>query len=536
MVAIFLRLKLLLLWNQLKRSIWQAIGVIIGVLYALGIAGGLFVGLIATRWLPDDRAPIIGAFVALAATAVGVGHLVVPLLFGADDSFAPQRFILFGLPPRRLALGLGAAAFLNPAALAEFIVLVGFVAAASRTLLGFCAGVISAAALLVMVAISARIVVASAQFLFTGRRSRELLSLIGFVLMMTIGVIVSLVVQLAQHVPNPLALAATIGNYLSWTPWGAAAALPFQLAGGSSGGTWMMAIGRLLIVLLGVIVVALLWELVVRRASRHSVTSQSSVKSARGLGAFERAASEPRAVIAARSATYWARDNRYRAALLAVVLLPFIFGAVAMLNGASVAYVLVGVCIAMVFFVSYTASNEFAYDNTAFAQHVLTGVQGRADVPARLRIPAMACAVLSVLAAVLAVAFGHGELAWVAFAVSIGVAGTGLGASAVLMSLLPYAAVPPGGNPMKTPKGAGPLSMASQGVIFFVVLVVVVPAFVGIAIGEWSFASVSASIGAFVSLVLGCVFASLGMRFGARIYDRRQLKIFRTIVKYASGD
>ena len=50
MVALLVRLKLTLLRNSLKRSVWRTVGLIIAMVYALGVVISVLAGLIGLRF------------------------------------------------------------------------------------------------------------------------------------------------------------------------------------------------------------------------------------------------------------------------------------------------------------------------------------------------------------------------------------------------------------------------------------------------------------------------------------------------------
>ncbi|MBC7551000.1 MAG: hypothetical protein H7269_08915, partial [Cellulomonas sp.] len=104
MVAHLLRLKLTLLRNGVRRSVWQTVGLVIGALYGLGAISlavpGLF--LLGTADAEDIRMVLVpmGAVLVLA-------WWVVPLVaFGVDATLDPTRFVTFSIPRRDLLVGL----------------------------------------------------------------------------------------------------------------------------------------------------------------------------------------------------------------------------------------------------------------------------------------------------------------------------------------------------------------------------------------------------------------------------------------------
>ena len=130
MVAQFLRLKLRLLGNIFRRSPWQVVGISLGLVYGVGLAALLFMTLVGLRFVGDVE--LIRDVFIVAGSATVVGFIVLPLLFGVDDTMDPRRFALFGLPDRTLALGLGVAAMIGIPALVLAIVLAGTVVTWSR--------------------------------------------------------------------------------------------------------------------------------------------------------------------------------------------------------------------------------------------------------------------------------------------------------------------------------------------------------------------------------------------------------------------
>ena len=110
MVAQFLGLKVRLLANLFRRSPWQVVGIVLGLMYGLGIALWMVVGLVALRLAPADLARDA---VVTAGSIIVLGFLVLPLVFGVDDVLDPRRFSLFGIPNRRLAGALAVSALVG---------------------------------------------------------------------------------------------------------------------------------------------------------------------------------------------------------------------------------------------------------------------------------------------------------------------------------------------------------------------------------------------------------------------------------------
>lgn len=119
MIGIFVRLKLTLLLNAMRRPN-TAFGLTIFTLSTI------ILGLSLASWLItlSDRSAI--ALSPLIAAVFVVGWLIAPLLFGAaDETIDTSRLALFPLNPAKLARGMATAALVGPGPIAALIPLVG---------------------------------------------------------------------------------------------------------------------------------------------------------------------------------------------------------------------------------------------------------------------------------------------------------------------------------------------------------------------------------------------------------------------------
>ena len=111
MVAHLIRLKLNLLWNSLKRSPWQLVGLIIGGLYGLGVLVTVIVGLAV---LGSGEADFIGTVVVLAGAALILGWLIIPVVgAGLDATLDPARFTTYAIPMKSRLTGLLVSSFIG---------------------------------------------------------------------------------------------------------------------------------------------------------------------------------------------------------------------------------------------------------------------------------------------------------------------------------------------------------------------------------------------------------------------------------------
>ncbi|WP_210479210.1 hypothetical protein [Naasia sp. SYSU D00948] len=512
MLPVFLRLKLRLLVNSFRRSPWQAVGLAVGVLYGLGVAVFGAVGLTALRLVDADGARTI---VVIAGSAITLGFLLVPLVFGVDDTLDPRRFSLFGIPNTRLATLLAVSALISVPSIALAIIALASVVTWSRDPGSFVLAVLSAALILATCVLGARVTTSVAAFLLASRRAREFMAVVGILVLVLLSP-AGVVLANADWSANGGAPARTLADILAWTPLGAAWAFP----GDAARGDWGGAILHLLFATAFVGVLWLAWRALV---AWMLVTPEreARVKAYTGLGWFDRLPATPGGAVAARSATYWIRDPRYRVSLLMIPITPFLMMVPLLFVGVPVeALALIPVPV-ICLLLGWSVHNDVAYDNTAIWLHVASGTPGRADRWGRL-FPALVLGIPLLIVGSVVSAAVHGD--WIVVCGLLGVGAAllfgGMGFSSVLSARFPYPVVRPGDSPFSSPQSTGATSAVVQSVAFLVSVVLALPALGFAALGlfgpdGWFWASLAAG------LVVGLLALWAGVRFGARIFERR---------------
>ncbi|MCY7289696.1 MAG: hypothetical protein LH624_15985, partial [Cryobacterium sp.] len=258
MVAQFLGLKVRLLANLFRRSPWQVVGIVVGLLYGLALAVGLFVLLVGLRFTGEAVAIRDGMIVA--GSLVVLGFLLFPLVFGIDDTMDPRKFATMGIPTRRLSLGLALSSLVGVPAFVLAVVLLGTVVTWSRGVFETLLALASAALLLATCMLASRVSTSVAAFLLATRRSREFTGIIGVLLLvMTIPVVLlALNFDWARY---GLDLIGGLAGILGWTPLGAAWAVP----GDAATGLWGAAVLKLLMASLTTYLLWLAWQGLVAR-------------------------------------------------------------------------------------------------------------------------------------------------------------------------------------------------------------------------------------------------------------------------------
>ncbi|WP_136707953.1 hypothetical protein [Agromyces sp. H66] len=523
MVAQFLRLKLRLLANIFRRSPWQVVGIVVGLVYGLGAAALLFVSLVGLRFI-DDVEVIRDVFVVVGG-ATFVGFVVFPLIFGVDDTMDPRRFALFGLPNRTLAIGLAVSAVIGIPAIALAIVLTGTVVTWSRGAGETIIAILSAALAFATCLLLARLATSIASVLLATRRAREVSGVIGILLIVLLSPVIVVLISI-DWARSGLDVLASIAGVLGWTPLGAAFAAP----GDAAAGEWGAAVVKLLIAVATLAALWFAWEAVVAKVL-VSPGREASAKSYRGLGWFDRMPHTVTGVVAARSITYWFRDARYWVSVLMIPVVPVLVLVPLGLAGVPLAYTALVPVPLMCLLLGWALHNDTAYDSTAVWLHVASGVRGAADRAGRL-VPVLitGALIIGLGSAVTVFVLDDGRLLPSLIGVSTALLFAGLGVGAITSARFPYPAVKPGDSPFQQPQSTGAVTALVQSITMFGSLLVALPAVVFGALGlfvdpAWHTASFAAGVG------LGLLVLVVGIWLGGRVFERRGPEILAAAMR-----
>lgn len=511
MVAQLLRLRADLLAGEVRGSARRSVLVVLGSIAGLVAAVSVAVETVALR----DAAPEVARSVIVPVGAlIAFAFTVVPLVVGRSDQFDPRRFTVFGIGRRDLAVGLGVAGLVGVPVIAVAVVAVGQSVAWMR---GAGAGVLGVVGALLAVATCAlliRVGCAVGSSLIGPHRSRDAGWLVALVIVALSIPAVSLLLRIGWVDPAGSEM-QRVADVAGWTPWGAAWAVPADVASGRVGeGLAKLAIA--------VVVVALLvwaWWGIVGRAL-DTLDGRARTRRYRGLGWFDRLGSTPVAAVAARALTYWGRDPRYRTSYLIIVFVPLV---VIPLGVAGVPWhwtALVPLPL-MALIAGFLPHNDVSYDNTAVWLHVASGAPGWSDRLGRL-VPVLTVGLPAIVAGAAVSAWLFGDP--IAFPVLIGVSASsllaGLGLSSVVSVLLPYPTVRPGDHPFQQPQAAGVVATVAQSSMVVGIVVCTVPA-------AWlavlAFADGPAPwdlLTLVVGVLVGVVVLVAGVVAGGRLFDR----------------
>jgi ABC-2 type transport system permease protein len=516
-VALLVHLKLTLLRNALRRSVWRLVGLVVGGVYALGLVAAVLAGMAALR----STSPAVTADVTvLAYSGLTLGWLLMSLLvFGVDETVDPAKFALLPVRARELLPGLLVAGAVGVPGVATILVVLGLLVTWSRSFPLTVAALVAMPLGFLTCLLLARAATSAFASFLSSRRFRDaafvLLALVGAGL----GVGSNLLGGLARVGPAQLRAAlATAAEIVGWTPFGWAWALPADVARGR----WLAAGVHLL---LAVALVGLLWA-----AWQHFLAARL-VEPVEGGGAEATRVTRsgwverlypvsPAGGIAARSLRYWRRDPRYLAGAAGFLIAPVVVIATALLNPQGSATLAVFAPSMLGLLIGASVAQDLSYDGTALWLHVSSGVSGAADRLGRvLSTLTVFVPMLVVLLVVVFVLTGSWSLLGPALGLTVALLLTGLGVGSYVGALWQWPAPPPGANPFQKGGSGGLPALLSFSVTMLATLLLALPT-IALAVGSiWA-----AWVGWLtvpVGLATGLVVLRLGVRSGGRRVERR---------------
>lgn len=522
MIAVLLRLKLRLLGNGMTRSTWQLVGTIFALLYGLGVVGMIAVGLAVAggqEIAVDSRATVS---VLLGAGATLIWVLVPLFLTGGDSVMDPRQLIPYGIGRRQLVLALVLCGLVSISTVLTLLWQAGHLLYWRADPAAMLAALVMAPVTLGMLSLLSQAATTAASAWFSGRRARDLFAVLGVGLAVMIWPITTAV----QNSFDTLAEARpVITAVLAATPLGAAAAVPADVAAGD----WA-AVGLRLVIVVATTAVALL----VIRAGLLRITERPRPPAAsrsagrRGLGVLGLVPDRPWAAVAARALIYWMRDPRYGGSL---IVLPGLVAVAVMLHLQTQAdWTLYGLGLLVAFMLGFGISADVSYDHSAFSLHVTAGVRGVDDRLGRA-VALLAFAVPATLVAAIlpAALVGDATAVVLTTAVSLGLLLASTGISSLVSARFTYPVPRPGDSPFKQPPGAAGRTMMVQLGSMLVMAATMLPELVLWVV--WTLAALDWLVPVLVAVTLlkGIGLLVLGIRLGARVYDRHQPELFQQV-------
>lgn len=512
MVALLVRLKLTLLRNSLRRSVWQTIALILAAAFGVGFTLLGVSLLVGARGLPVEAA---GTVVVLGGALLVTGWAVLPVLFfGTDETLDPARFALLTVPARRLLPGLLAAAAVGVPGVVTSLIALTTVATWSRGVLTAGVALVAAVLGVLLCLVASRVVTSALARTLASRRFQDVASMILVLGLLTFAfgssaagaVLARSGDQLADRLPAAVAV-------VGWTPLGWVWSAPVEAAEGQP----VAAVVKLALTVALIVLLLQVWVRLLDRAlTSPLVATGAGPRSGDGRPArWERLLpSGPVGAVAGRSLRYLRRDPRYVVLIASSVLAPV---AIVVSNT-----VLVGVDrwvvwmpVLLGFVVAVSSCQDTSYDGSAHWTQMSTGISGEVDRAGRAL--AQLCwsgPVLLVSTVGAAAATGAWDLLPGALGLASGTLLCGVGAAAWVSALWQGAVPPPGANPFGSGSGGSAASFIAVTVMSLLLFVLVLP-LLALAVGSiwvpWL-----AWILPLVGPVWGLLALGLGVRLGGR--------------------
>jgi ABC-2 type transport system permease protein len=511
MVAHLLRLKLTLLRNSLRRSPWQLLGLIIGGLYAVGIAGFFGVALVLLRTADLELAQTV---VVLGGSAAVLGWGVVPVIASsADMTLDPARFTTAAVPMPQLLTGLALGGLIGIPGIATALVALATVGTWSRGAPAVVAAVAGAVLGVLTCIVLSKVVTTATAGLASSRRFKDVSALAFMVPLMLMGPIVAFV---AQGAAGSAGFLADLARIVAWTPAGAA----WSLGGDAAAARYGPAGLKFLIAVATLAGLAWCWKVLLQRALVTPPFAAGGRKRGGRMGLFGVLPATPVGAITARALTYWIRDPRYSGSLVVIPLLPVLMFFQAGQTGDYGVLAIIGPLAA--FLLAWSISADVSYDNTAFALHLSSGVRGVHDRLGRA-LACLAFALPIVLVFSVGPFFFTGNWDWLPalLGLALGILFTGLGLASVVSARYTVAVPLPGDSPFKKPPGNVAQTMAVQFGGMGVLLVLVLPEAALVIAQSVTGSTVPGWINLALGPVLGLVLFTAGVRLGGKWLDAR---------------
>ncbi len=509
MVATVLRIRLRILGNMLTRSAWQLVGFIAGALAAGGavVVVAISLALIGGFGLEPTRVVI-----TIGGALLVIGWGVAPLLAGGvDTTVDAERLAPFPMSTRQVMLALAAIGLIGLPGVASALGALSALTAWVRWPTAFAAALVCLPlGVLTCILVSRTVASFSSR---GGRGIGNVFGLLALTALVLAGPIITGLAGLAGGSGDEFVarVLATVSG-ISWTPIGAAWAVPGDVAAGEFG-----AAGLKLLIALGTL--AALW-LLWRRNVRAAVLTPHRRAVVRGgrLGVYGVLPTGGTGASWARALHYWLTDPRYVRNLVIVALLPILlaFAMGGRLDGALFAFV--GVLPALLLgLVPYA---DVAFDGTAFATVLATGIRGRADRTGRLLAATTVGLPLVLGVAVVTVALsGRWMLLPGILGCSVGALLVGLGVCAVSSAYIVIPVPASGDNIFKRVPGA---TFTTGLALFGLTLLagfLTLPSLVLVLLAAFGFGAPASWAAFVVGPLVGVAVAWGGVVWGGRAFD-----------------
>nr|WP_274637602.1 hypothetical protein [Microbacterium bovistercoris] len=527
MVAAILRLRYRILLNTLSRSPWQLVGFVFGMLWAGAALVLVLAGMTALAVLQGpDQARLVAV---LGGALLLVGWVVGPVLIAGNDTTVDAgRLAPFPLTTRQIMLALTGTGATGVPGIATTIAALGTVALWVRWPAAALAAPVCALIGVATCVVASRLIATLSAGFGSARRGREVVGTAVLILMIFSGPIITGALGALDAAGGSLDRLTQAAGVLSWTPLGAAWAVPAELAVGA----WLPAFAKTVIA--AATVAALWWAWWRALAATTAAPPRRAARATKSgaLGLFGPLPTGAVGATWARSLTAWLRDPRYLRQFILVPLIPFLF----LFTGGVGGGMFSASAVVVAFVLSIVGYTDISYDGTAFASVLSSGARGWQDRLGRMLAAASVGIPAVVAVALITVAVAD---AWrvlpsvLAGALALLLAGYGVSAVSSALIVTPVAAA--GDSPFKTVPGQTFVNGLLVFVVMAAVLVVATPSLVLALIGALADRPQLGWIGLAVALTLGAGAMIAGVVTGGRALDRTGPGLLQRIKAFPTG-
>ncbi|BAR06218.1 membrane protein [Scardovia inopinata] len=539
---IIIRLRFATTLASFKKSTWQIFSYIIGILMALATLAVVIVASVAggSHLSMPSMAPLTGGLETLVFTLTGMWWLLTTLLIsGQGGALDARKFAIYGISIGQITRGILFAGFLTVPAITTIVSLAVSSSiwrqAGTGPLLFALIGALLSSACIIMIS---RAVAQLAESLVISTKGKIILTTAEIVVFIALMYLPSLIsIPLSDSLQGPAATAHLLSMFsasspwlqvLGWLPWGAGAAIPYDVISGN------LPFAILKIVLL-LAVIAACYGIYLYCLRRQEITQPiASVSKAQGLGTFNQVPDTPSGAVIGRLATSWIRDVRYLSSLGSIVFLILTYTVISLAEKNSRRMV-IAIPILVAWFFGMMDYNGLAMDGKAFTLFTTSGMPGWKERLARSTITMGLGMVFLLISSIIMLAVDplKGNPLRVAaylliFGISFCIFLSGLGISMVSSTkfISPVASAQ---QPFKSPQGRSAAQIFSPFIFLIVDIVLCLPSAVAGILALINANFIVACLSVFLSFAVGITVFILGVRIGGKALDSRGPEILTSL-------
>ncbi|MGQ4527860.1 hypothetical protein ACUIAC_05165 [Dermabacteraceae bacterium P13138] len=546
MARLLMKMSLTLWWRGIKGNVGRMIGLGIGLLYGLGLAGTVSFFLLsaaASRQASTDLA------VVLVSACITFAWLFTSLTaFNPETPLETKRFSLLGVRAKELCVGMLAARLVSLGGILTALMTLVLTAtgllwlftasgAAGTGLWLAAAGMVAAAPLTMLTCfLLLNTLISVMDRLVTSKKAQSLLGTVVFFVIFCAVFAFNAVLQTDSdtlfNVVFNLNTLYSLTTFLSFTPLAAAYGAPVTIAGGN------LILGLTQYAILAASLV-LLWAICVTQ-TRGILEEPLRVANRRGRSKKNQerpfllplVPATPFGAVLTRSLRYWVRDTRYSVALLITLVMVGFMLVMAWLNPKASAG-LIGAVVVMMSMSSGSTMNDFGADGPSCWVNITSGVSARDNVLGRIVANILVILPLMLLTTiVMPLVLGFGQYVPIFLGLGAYLLVSNSGFAMVLAVLLPFPMPAPGVNPMRQKNNSGTAFFSTLLIMFGIWLPLVPSA----ALAIWHLAGGPAwalYLAIALALVICALVFTLSVRFAIRKLDQNYVDIFAKVQHYA---